>query len=138
MEPQFLHHVSIIVSDLARSTRFYTEIVGLRQMVRPPFKSKGAWLVCGEQHVHINEKPATLFTPVRKFDPTSFHFALRVADYHEAVKWLTSKGYRESETADDPQRLILDPNGPAGFPQAFIFDPDGNLIEFNAAVLSPG
>jgi catechol 2,3-dioxygenase-like lactoylglutathione lyase family enzyme len=128
-----LHHVSIIVSNLLRSSIFYENVVGLTVLQRPLFKSKGAWFGVGEQHVHINEKPAELFRDKWKFDPTSFHFALRIQDFDACVRHLQSHGYHESEQAHDPMVLIIDRQGPAGFPQAFIFDPDGNLIEFNAA-----
>ncbi len=128
-----LHHVSIIVSDLARSSNFYENVVGLAMLQRPPFKSKGVWFAVGDQHVHINEKPGELFRERRIFDPTSFHFALRVDDFDGCLRHLQTFGDHQTEQPDDPMVLIIDRHGPAGFPQAFIFDPDGNLIEFNAA-----
>jgi hypothetical protein len=48
---------------------------------------------------------------------------------------LRSKGYRE-DAGDDPfQRMILQPQATAGFPQIYILDPDRNVIEINAARL---
>jgi hypothetical protein len=33
--------------------------------------------------------------------------------------------------------MQLIPRGPAGFPQVYVVDPDGNVIELNAARLAP-
>lgn len=34
---------------------------------------------------------------------------------------------------NDPKRLVVVRNSPAGFLQAFVLDPDRNLIEINSA-----
>ena len=38
-----IHHVSLPVSDLARSVAFYRGVLGLRHIDRPGSTSKGAW-----------------------------------------------------------------------------------------------
>lgn len=53
-----LGHYSVRTADLAASRRFYTEILGLREGFRPPFKFPGIWLYQGEDEadfgvVHI-------------------------------------------------------------------------------------
>ena len=32
-----LHHVSVTVTDLARARQFYGDVLGLRELPRPPF-----------------------------------------------------------------------------------------------------
>src|SRR5689334_18735483 len=43
MEIAAIHHVSLTVTDLERSRRFYSEILSLREITRPPFNFPGAW-----------------------------------------------------------------------------------------------
>ncbi|MGR9052814.1 MAG: VOC family protein [Gammaproteobacteria bacterium] len=50
-----LHHVSMIVSDTARSIRFYTEILGLEQTERPNLPFPGAWFQLNGQQIHVLE-----------------------------------------------------------------------------------
>ena len=37
MQIEAIHHVSLTVTDLERSRRFYSEILGLAEIARPPF-----------------------------------------------------------------------------------------------------
>lgn len=128
----FLHHVSIEVRDLVASVAFYTQVIGLRQVDRPAFPSSGAWLDCAGQQVHLNHKPEMTPQIGRRFDPTGPHFALRCADFDAAVIGLRAAGYDE-HAADEQRRLIIHRTGLAGFAQLFLFDPDWNLVETNAA-----
>ena len=43
-----LHHFSLPVTDLERSRRFYHEILGLREITRPPFDFPGVWFAVGD------------------------------------------------------------------------------------------
>ena len=38
-----LHHVSLVVQDLARAKAFYGDVLGLQELPRPPFDFDGAW-----------------------------------------------------------------------------------------------
>ena len=46
---------------------------------------------------------------------------------------LRAAGFRETDDPTDPQRMLIKRTGMAGFPQVFIADPDGHVIEINAA-----
>ena len=128
-----LHHVSISCTDLAASVDFYTGVLGLSVLQRPPFRSRGAWLACGAQHIHLNEKTVAPFPQDKVINPTEPHFALRCADFDAMITRLSAAGFQEAGDDIDPMRMVLDRNGPAGFPQVFLLDPDRNTVEINAA-----
>jgi catechol 2,3-dioxygenase-like lactoylglutathione lyase family enzyme len=133
MPDLFLHHVSITCTDLAAAVDFYCTVLGLTPMQRPPFKSQGAWLACGSQHVHLNEKPVAPFPADKVINPTEPHFALRCGDFNGMLAQLAAAGFQEGGSESDPKRMMVDRHGPAGFPQVFILDPDRNTVEINAA-----
>jgi glyoxylase I family protein len=131
-----LHHISITVTNLERSVAFYCNTIGLKRTERPAFRSPGAWLECGTQQIHLNEKANAPFPEGRRFNPTEIHFALRTDGLDIFLEKLRSLGYSEAVDEADPMRLYIDKNGPAGFPQLFLFDPDLNLVEINAPSLT--
>lgn len=133
MPDMFLHHVSISCTDLDASMRFYCDVLGLSVLSRPAFKSQGAWLACGAQHVHLNVKAAMPFAFDKVINPTEPHFAIRCGDFDEMLGRLASAGFRDTAAETDPLRMWVDRDGPAGFPQVFILDPDRNTVEINAA-----
>jgi catechol 2,3-dioxygenase-like lactoylglutathione lyase family enzyme len=128
-----LHHVSIVSTDLARSIAFYRDVFGLEQIERPPFSSDGAWFACGSQQVHIILNPAGTFRPRPSIDTTDTHFAFRTDDFEAAIRGLVRHGFREDAEEGDPWRLLVRRNGPAGFAQAYLLDPDRNVVEVNGA-----
>lgn len=133
MQGATLHHVALTVQDLERSRAFYREILSLQEIPRPPFDFPGAWFELGSgQHVHlIVHSPATFRN--KPLDSRDVHFALRVTDYEAMVEFLRGKGYREDAERSDPHCMIVARRPVAGFPQIYICDPDGHVIEINAA-----
>ena len=127
-----LHHVNLIVTDLPRSLAFYQNLFGLRFIERPPFKGAGAWLACGALQVHLTLYPPGSFR-TGNVDGADSHFAFRTDDFDGALAMLTVNGFREDAAEDDPMRVMVRRDGPAGFPQLFILDPDRNIIEINGA-----
>ena len=130
-----IHHVSLGVTDLENSRRFYTRILRLEEISRPPFDFPGAWFSVGAgQHVHLIVHPHSTLRTGKRLDTRDGHFALRVPSYQQTVDYLRSQGYRE-DAPDEFHRMILQPHATAGFPQIYILDPDRNVIEINAARL---
>ena len=127
-----LHHVSVIVTDLPRSLAFYQNLLGLKIIERPPFKSADAWLACGALQVHLILYPPGFFR-TGNIDGDDCHFAFRTDDFEGAPAALTANGSREDAPEDDPMRVMVRRNGPAGFPQLFLLDPDRDIIEINGA-----
>ena len=136
MKIEAIHHVSLGVTDLERSRRFYREILGLEEIARPPFDFPGAWFAAGAtQQVHLIVHPHSTLRTGKALDNRDGHFAVRVASYRKTVEFLRSKGYREDAPAGDFQHMTLQPHATAGFPQIYVLDPDRNVIEINAAQL---
>jgi catechol 2,3-dioxygenase-like lactoylglutathione lyase family enzyme len=108
-----IDHVTVIITDLERSRRFYTEVLGLRE-VSPPytFDFVVLWFALGEnQYVHLLHKPQPDAIGPR-------HFALGVADAAAARDHCRSHGLAVEETVRIPNA-----------DRFFVRDPDGNRIE---------
>ena len=128
-----LHHVSLVTAKLAESIAFYRDVLGFRQIDRPPFKSTGAWLALGPCEIHLIANAKGTFRRERTIDTGDTHFALRVDDFEAAMSVLVAKGYRENAAEGEPMRLIVIRDSVAGYPQAYLLDPDANIIEINSA-----
>ena len=134
-----IHHVSLNVTDLERSRKFYREILGLQEIVRPPFDFPGAWFAVGDaQQLHLIVHGHATFRSAQKIDTRDNHFAVRVEDYFATIEFLHGKGYREEAADSDPLKMHTQPHATAGFPQIYICDPDWHVIEINAARLPAG
>lgn len=128
-----LHHVTLTVTDLDRSRRFYTEVLGLEETPRPArFDFPGAWLQLGDRQLHLVVHPAATFRGEKGVDSRDVHFAIRVRSYDRALAHLRAKGFREDAPPLDPMRMKASRTPNAGFPQIFIMDPDRHVIEINA------
>jgi catechol 2,3-dioxygenase-like lactoylglutathione lyase family enzyme len=122
MHVEFLHHVSVCVTDLPRAKAFYGELLGLTEVYRPITAFPGAWYQLGDRQVHliVHESPRTL-RGTTAIDGRDGHVAFRVRDYDETVAYLRTRGvpfweHRENVTP---------------WAQIFVTDPDGNVLEFN-------
>lgn len=122
MRVESLHHVSVLVTDLERSKAFYGGILGLEETQRPPFDFPGAWYQMGTGQIHLIVRPEKAPKPAG-VDPSAAHLALRVDDYDRTVEHLKAHGIEVKER----------PDSITGWPQVYCADPDGNIIELNAA-----
>ncbi len=134
MTYESIHHVSLTVSDLAKSKKFYAETLGLKEIRRPAFGFAGAWFQVGaSQQLHLIVCEDATMRGGKAVDTRDVHFALRVPDFDAARAFLHERSFREDAEADDPRHMIARPNPVAGFPQIYILDPDRHIIELNAA-----
>lgn len=107
-----IHHVSILVTDMARSVAFYSGPLGLREVPRPSnFTTQVRWFVLGDQQLHLIPSPEADSVSPR-------HFALHVEDCDGARMHCRRHGIEPRETTPI-----------AGADRFFISDPDGNNIE---------
>jgi glyoxylase I family protein len=129
-----LHHVSLMVTDAERSATFYRDVLGLRRLERPAFKSAGVWLSTETLQVHLVQyKPGEPPPAKRVAAPDDLHFGMNTADFEGFVSHLQGIGYSEDVPTEDPRRILIRRAGPAGFPQVYLLDPDCNIIEVNGA-----
>jgi glyoxylase I family protein len=136
MDISGIHHVSLTVRDLDRSRRFYNEVLGLREIERPPFSFPGAWFAAGAgQHLHLIVHTDPTFRGDKGIDTRDVHFAVRVSSFSKALELLRAKGFREDAGDRDPHVIRVSPRPVAGFPQMYIMDPDRHVIEINAEAL---
>jgi catechol 2,3-dioxygenase-like lactoylglutathione lyase family enzyme len=116
LEIRSLHHVQVAIpaGGEAEARRFFGELLGLREVLKPPNLARrgGVWFEVGDRQVHIGVDP--------KFRPTSkAHIALEVDDLAGLRTHLDRHGV---ETMDDEPL--------AGYRRFYARDPFGNRIEF--------
>ena len=117
-----LHHVSIVVSDIAAAKAFYGGLLGLRELRRPAFDFEGAWYALGDRQLHlIVHTPGRTRRGTTEIDSRDGHFAVRVESYDATLAFLRSRGITVRES----------PRNVTPWAQLYITDPDGNVIEFN-------
>ena len=116
-----LNHVALQVKDVAATTRFYEEVVGLKQIPRPDFGFGGAWFRLGvDQELHLIDAAAGGVSSSSRGD----HFALMVDSIEQAADHLRAKGIGFSGPKHRPDGAF----------QIFLQDPDGHVMEFCTAV----
>jgi glyoxylase I family protein len=111
---QILHidHVSVVISDLERSRRFYAGTLGLKEIAKPKtFDFVVMWFDLGNQQLHLLLQHRPDMRGPR-------HFSLRVSDTAAARAYFRDKDIPIEETTPIP-----------GADRFFIHDPDGNRIE---------
>jgi catechol 2,3-dioxygenase-like lactoylglutathione lyase family enzyme len=121
---QTIHHTAVIVTDMPRARHFYGDVLGLREIARPPFPFGGAWYRVGEhQELHLIVYPeARAVRGSAPVDPRDGHFAVRVRSYAETLAHLRAHGVACREL---PENLTP-------WAQIYVTDPDGNIVELNA------
>jgi glyoxylase I family protein len=122
-----IQHVGLVVADLGRSRRFYSEALGLEEVERPRnFAFDGAWFRFGGTEIHLlSDAHAT--GGAGQLDPgagaargMTHHLAFEVDDLDAACKRLAENGVA---LEGGPM-----PRGD-GYVQVFFRDPDGHVLE---------
>jgi catechol 2,3-dioxygenase-like lactoylglutathione lyase family enzyme len=112
MEVTQIDHVSVLITDVERSRRFYHDILGLKEIAKPrTFDFVALWFDLGNQQLHLLLKPQPDSLSPR-------HFALRVKDLNAAREHFWRRDVPIEETLKIP-----------GADRFFVFDPDRNRIE---------
>lgn len=114
-----LHHVSFAVKELDASKKFFGEVLGLPEIVRPGFGFPGAWYALGDRQLHLIADSSKSGDGPQRLTRAD-HVALEVRDV-EAVK---------TALADNRIDYQLGGNSDLGMEQVFCRDPDGHVIEF--------
>jgi len=121
-----LRYFGIRVSDLERSVKFYTELLGLKKLRHGTMRHGGKWILLEDprshQRLELNWYPdnspfAIPYVPGDGLD----HIGFKVQDPASAFKKLVTKGAAPALTPTDK-------NGVSGI--YYLKDPDGNWLEF--------
>lgn len=123
-----LDHFNITPSDLERSRRFYSEVLGLVDGERPMFQTPGAWLYSGTRPlVHLSTMSGNKGSDTGKFN----HIAFGAKDLNGTIRHL-----RRLAVPFEVVKVPPMANHPhSGGTQIFLKDPDDIAIElqFTAA-----
>jgi catechol 2,3-dioxygenase-like lactoylglutathione lyase family enzyme len=116
-------HFAIPVSDVDRSTKFYTETVGLRFLSQT--KDQGiTFLDAGGVCVLLIKRPAPIVKgPLEMSNGVHHAFMIDAAEYQNAVDGLRANGV-EIFFEEDRRGGTIDG------PRAYFRDPDGTCLEF--------
>jgi catechol 2,3-dioxygenase-like lactoylglutathione lyase family enzyme len=124
-----LDHAALMVSDPEAARAFYVEVLGLEEVPRPPtFTFPGLWLKIGDHQLHLvgEAEPGRTRATHPGYAPNELatgyasHFALEVDELESFVEQVRARG---GAIVGGPR-----PRGD-GVLQAYVADPDGNVIE---------
>lgn len=115
-----LNHAALNTRDVSASVRFYTDLLGFREVPRPNFSFAGSWLYrdgLGMMLHLIHDERFLALQPT--IETRRHHLAFRVDDFDQAKLKVAARGLSCVE------RTLPD----HGYRQLFFHDPDGNVIE---------
>ncbi len=114
-----LLHATLLVSDLAKSRKFYEEVLGFEASPsRPAMSFDGVWYDFGEQQLHLMQLPnpeSGLQRPAN--GGRDRHVAFAVDELDALVAKLSNAGIRHTLSQSGRRAL-------------FCRDPDDNALEF--------
>jgi catechol 2,3-dioxygenase-like lactoylglutathione lyase family enzyme len=118
-------HVTIICADLEATRRFYVDVLGMNEVLRPAFRFPGLWFQLGHVQIHATQESpeagkAGWADRGGKVVSRGHHFAFQVEDVAEALKVAEAHGVRIASALQ--QR-------PDGYRQVYLYDPDGHVVE---------
>lgn len=113
-----MHHCSVIVSSTSEALSFYQGVLGLElDNSRPDLGYPGAWLIVGQQQIHLLEVPNPDSADNRPMHGgRDRHMALLVDELDALIDTLEKAGV--AYTLSKSGRKAL-----------FCRDPDGNAVE---------
>jgi catechol 2,3-dioxygenase-like lactoylglutathione lyase family enzyme len=115
-----MNHFTVLTDDVAGTVRFYVEVLGLKDGLRPPFGFPGAWLYSGNSAIlHViggrsgdDLKPGVID-----------HMAFSAVGLSDTLARLAAQGIEHTCRRQ----------AGAGPWQVFFFDPNGARIELDFA-----
>ncbi len=116
----------LVVEDLERARRFYTEVLGATLFreyggTSAVLQFQGSWLLLVTGGGATPDKPGVTFAPPSDPDRVSHQLTLRVPDCRAAYEVLTRRG----------AEFLTPPVDRGGEIRCFFRDPDGHMIEIS-------
>ncbi|CAI8872116.1 FosA family fosfomycin resistance glutathione transferase [Kosakonia quasisacchari] len=105
-----LNHLTLAVSDLARSIDFYRHLLGLKLHAR---WDNGAYLTCGELWLCLSVDAQRQYVPPTQSDYTHYAFSIDARDLVRFVTRLEQAGVVswKANTSEGDSWYFLDPDG---------------------------
>ncbi len=119
-------HYTIKVSDLDRSVSFYSNVLGLNEIINRTGKPYIQWFSLGngtELHV-VEGETDEIQTNV------GVHLALKLADFDDFIEHLKSNNVTPHNSKGKPNKITTRADGVR---QVYFPDPDGYWLEVNEA-----
>jgi catechol 2,3-dioxygenase-like lactoylglutathione lyase family enzyme len=118
-------HVTLVCADLEATRRFYVDVIGMQEVPRPAFRFPGKWFQLGQVQIHATQESlesgkAGWADQGVKVIPRGHHFAFAVDDVAAALEVATTHGVRIASPLQ---------HRPDGYRQAYLYDPDGHVVE---------
>lgn len=116
----------LVVSDVERSTRFYTDVLGATLYreyggTSAVLQFQGSWILLVTGGGPTPGKPTVTFAAPSDPDVVSHQLTMRVPDCWGAYETLTARG----------AEFLAEPVDRGGEIRAFFRDPDGHLLEIS-------
>ncbi|MEQ8472473.1 MAG: VOC family protein [Marinoscillum sp.] len=121
-----IDHLAVVVTDLSESAKFYSEILGLKEITNQTKKSNIRWFQFADNiELHLIQTSKEGIQTKK-----DLHFAIAINSLPDFMKMLESRGVPfESWQGESNQSN----SRPDGIKQVYIQDPDGYWIEVNDA-----
>jgi len=113
-----LHHIARTTRDTAKIVAFYCNVLGFRELPRPPFNFTGAWLFGYGIQIHIIENKSLANNEEPAVNTRDNHIAFATKDAEHVKHLLLEHGVDFKEQVNA-----------GGAKQMFFRDPDGHQIE---------
>jgi Ca2+-binding EF-hand superfamily protein/catechol 2,3-dioxygenase-like lactoylglutathione lyase family enzyme len=135
------NHIAIIVSDVAKSAAFYTEVMGFQQVRRPDFDRHGAWFTMGNLELHLIKGVPVVHSGA---DLIVGHISIETYEIDRVPEILRKLGVPFRQNVSVPKGKMSQGSGTNAsnvssniVKQFFLRDPDGYYLEIcNCDVLS--
>jgi len=143
-----VNHIALIVSDVGRSSAFYSDVLGFQQVRRPNFDRHGAWFTMGNLELHLikgtpsvpdtdslivghisveTDRPDLLFQRLKE-NNVKYQMNVSVPDASSNGD-RDGSGYESFDVEDMKKGAVV---------QYFVQDPDGYYFELcNCDILTP-
>ncbi|XAR49356.1 hypothetical protein NMG60_11032536 [Bertholletia excelsa] len=117
-----LNHVSFVCKSVARSVKFYEDVLGFVLIKRPSsFDFEGAWLFNHGIGIHLLEMEDSPVKKGKKINPKDNHISFQTPDMDLIIKKLEQMEIEYVTAEVKEGGVIVD--------QLFFHDPDGYMIE---------
>jgi len=120
VKTQGVVHFSLPVTDLERSAKFYSELLGMKIVQNAP---RMVFLKCGDDYLILAKDTPVKYESLEK-TPVHHAFKVKSEDFEPAVEFLKRNGVEIFHIENRQDGVFWGR-------QAYFLDPDGNKLEIH-------